>query len=134
MDQTLKLKIEKFKKAIQTLKDALKQRENEIIKDATIKRFEYCFELGWKTAKVLLDKKFGVKVYSPKECFRELTRNQVISSEETESFLEMTDYRNQVVRTYSQDFADIIYDKIKNNYSGMLEKLLKVVELYARQK
>ncbi|HHD92404.1 MAG TPA: nucleotidyltransferase, partial [Candidatus Portnoybacteria bacterium] len=52
MDQTLKLKIEKFKKAIQTLKDALKQRENEIIKDATIKRFEYCFELGWKTAKV----------------------------------------------------------------------------------
>lgn len=134
MDQTLKLKIEEFKRAIQTLKDALKQKESEIIKDATIKRFEYCFELGWKTAKVLLDEKFGIKVYSPKECFRELMRNQLISSKETELFLEMTDHRNQVVHTYSQDFADIIYDKIRNNYSEMLEKLLKVVEFYARQK
>ena len=124
MDQTLKLKIDELEKAIKTLKDVFEQEESDLAKDAAIKRFEYCFELCWKSAKVFLSERFGVSVYSPKECFRELAKNKIISDQDVELFLEMTDYRNRVVHTYSQNFADAIYEKIKNSYLAMLEKVL----------
>lgn len=52
MDQTLIFKKAEFQKALASLKQALAERENDIIRDSVIKRFEYTFELCWKNAKV----------------------------------------------------------------------------------
>ena len=64
-----------LRQTLATLNQVLALEKTDIIRDATIKRFEYCFELGWKSAKILLDKKFGVEVFSPKEVFRALIQN-----------------------------------------------------------
>ena len=35
-------------KALLRLDEALKQPENDFVRDAAIQRFEFCFELAWK--------------------------------------------------------------------------------------
>ncbi len=128
MANTLKLKLQNFSEAIATLKQAVDQKENEFIKDSIIKRFEYSFELCWKTAKIMLSEKFGVDVYSPKECFRELRKNQLISDKDTEIFLQMTDDRNEVIHTYNQKFADELSEKIKKVYFRLLKNILEILK------
>lgn len=123
MDNALNLKLKDFENAVKTLEQSLNQEEDEFIQDSIIKRFEYCFELCWKTAKFLLSEKFGVDIYSPKECFRELRRNQLISDEDAELFLEMTNDRNEVIHTYNQNFADELHEKIKKDYFRLIKKV-----------
>jgi len=89
MDQTLNLKLNEFRETLNSLEVALKEEKNDLIRDSVIKRFEYNFELCWKTAKVFLSQKFGVDIFSPKECFRELRRNKLLSDKETELLLKM---------------------------------------------
>ena len=40
-----------FKKAVNSLKQALDLEKNDIVRDATIQRFEFSVELAWKSAK-----------------------------------------------------------------------------------
>ena len=123
MDQTLNLKLNEFRETLNSLEVALKEEKNDLIRDSVIKRFEYNFELCWKTAKVFLSQKFGVDIFSPKECFRELRRNKLLSDKETELLLKMTDDRNEVIHTYNKDFSNELYGKIKKNYYKLIEKI-----------
>lgn len=128
MDKTLSLKLNEFRKSIDSLKEVLDKDKNDIIRDSVIKRFEYCFELCWKTSKVFLGDKFGVNVFSPKECFRELRKNGLISDEQTELFLKMCNDRNEIIHIYSEDLSDEIYEKITEKYYGLLEGVCGALE------
>lgn len=121
MDSTLSIKLSDFKKAIDSLDAVLREEKNDIIRDSAIKRFEYCFELCWKSAKIFLREKFGVDVYSPKEVFRELRKNQLLSDEEAELLLVITDDRNEIIHTYNELFSDELYGKIKDKYFAAIK-------------
>jgi len=123
MDQALVLKLEQFNKALTSLKTALDEPENPIIRDSVIKRFEFTYELAWKNAKVYLYQKLGLDVFSPKDVFRELRTNGLISDNEAETLLIMVDERNKIIHTYSENFSNELYQRIKNSYLGLLEKL-----------
>ena len=41
--------------ATQRLKEALQEKENDIVIDGTLHRFEFTFELAWKTIKDYLE-------------------------------------------------------------------------------
>ena len=125
MAHTLNLKLQEFKKALTTLKEALAEKKNKLVRDSVIKRFEYTFELCWKTVKVFLNERFGVDAFSPKECFRELRRNKFISEEETETLLKMTDDRNDIIHSYNENFSDEIYGKIKRDYFVLIDKIYR---------
>lgn len=128
MDQTLILKLTEFNKAVNSLKIALNEPHNPIIRDSVIKRFEFTYELAWKNAKVYLNEKFGVDVFSPKDVFRELRKNDLIGEEETETLLLMVDERNKIIHTYSETFSDELYQKIKTGYFTLLEKLYLILK------
>lgn len=121
MDSTLSIKLSDFKKAIDSLDAVLREEKNDIIRDSAIKRFEYCFELCWKSAKIFLREKFGVDVYSPKEVFRELRKNQLLSDEEAELLLVITDDRNEIIHTYNELFSDELYGKLKDKYFAAIK-------------
>lgn len=130
MDQTLTLKLKEFKKALDSLAEAVAELENAMARDSAIKRFEYSFELCWKTAKVFLSQNLGVDVFSPKECFRNLRKNKLISDEDTELLLIMTDDRNEVIHTYNEHFANELYDEIVEKYYKLLKKVYKILTEY----
>lgn len=134
MDKTLSLKLEEFKKAVLSLREVVDKEKGDIIRDSVIKRFEYCFELCWKTAKILLSDKFGIEVFSPKECFRQLRKNDLLEDEETEIFLEMADDRNEVIHTYNEGFSDEIYDRILARYYNLLDGVFIVLEKESKKR
>uniref|UniRef100_A0A7C4QX69 DUF86 domain-containing protein n=1 Tax=candidate division CPR3 bacterium TaxID=2268181 RepID=A0A7C4QX69_UNCC3 len=127
MDQTLKLKLKDFSKALKGLNEALGKGKSDLVRDSVIKRFEYNFELCWKTTKVLLYEKFGKDVFSPKECFRELLRNHLLEDTDVELLLRMTNDRNEIVHSYDEKFAEKIYSRIKKDYYPILKKLNEVI-------
>ncbi len=47
--------LEDFRKATGRLAEALAQEKNEFIRDSAIQRFEFCFDLSWKTLKAFLE-------------------------------------------------------------------------------
>ncbi len=120
MDQTLKLKSDDFLKTLKTLEDALREKYSDYLRDSVIKRFEYTFEIAWKTGKVLLSHGFGIEVFSPKETFRELRKVKVLTDEEAELALEMTDDRNEIVHRYDFPFSKALYQRIKRKYFKLL--------------
>jgi len=128
MDSTLSLKRAEFKQALATVAELLDKPTSDVIRDAIIKRFEYSFDVGWKTAKLFLRERFGAEVQAPKTCFRELRRNELISDGDTEACLQMVDDRNAIVHTYGRQMADEIAKKIRGGYADLLQQLTTVVE------
>lgn len=128
MDQTLVLKLEQFNKALTSLKTALAEPENPIVRDSVIKRFEFTYELAWKNVKVYLNDKLGVDVFSPKDVFRELRTNSLISDEKTETLLVMVDERNKIIHSYNEKFSNELYQRIKNDYFTLLEEVYGILK------
>lgn len=119
------LKLEDFKKALKTLNEIIAENENDIIRDATIQRFEYTFELAWKTLKQFLKESHGVMANSPKAVFREAFKVGLFEKNMTQVFLEMTDDRNETVHLYDEKRINTIYANIKNKYHQTLQDLLE---------
>lgn len=56
--------------ALLTLQSILEESLSDIIRDATIQRFEYCTDLVWKVLQVYHASE-GILCNSPKGCFRQ---------------------------------------------------------------
>ncbi|MBI3590111.1 MAG: nucleotidyltransferase substrate binding protein [Candidatus Melainabacteria bacterium] len=121
--ERLELKQTDAKKALVSLKEIFKEPYSVIIRDATIKRFEYTFDTFWKYFKEYLKIKKGINIRSPKDCFREMLSQGLCNEEETESLLKMTDSRNETTHTYKEEVANEIYSKIQT-YTILMEKIL----------
>ena len=117
------LKLEGFKKALKPLNEIIAENENNIIRDATIQRFEYTFELAWKTLKQFLKESHGVIANSPEAVFREAFKVGLFEKNITQVFLEMTDDRNETVHLYDEKRINRIYANIKNKYHQTLQDL-----------
>lgn len=59
-----------FAKATDKLADALARPKDEFLRDSAIQRFEFTFELAWKTLKVCLELE-GLEARSPRASIRE---------------------------------------------------------------
>ena len=122
-------KIKDLKQALATLQELVKSGNlgsDTVVRDAAIQRFEYSFELCWKSCKEWLRAVPGVEVASPKECFRELRRLALISETEAEHCLEMVDDRNKTVHTYDEAFIKSLAMKLSTYYEEM-KKLGEIV-------
>lgn len=116
-------KFQSCQRALSTLDEILATPFSVIVRDASIQRFEYSFEALWKLLKAYLKEYEGVVCHSPKQCFREGFRVGVLSVEETETCLLMTDDRNLTSHTYIEAIADAIYRKLPS-YLVVMNNLL----------
>jgi len=126
--EKLKLRAETATKALKTLKEILEEPYSTIIRDASIKRFEYSFDIFWKFVKDYLRVKEGIECASPKSCFREAFKVGILSEEETVKALEMTDDRNLSTHTYDEEAVEGIYQQVGNYWKLMDEVFRRVVE------
>ena len=76
-----------------------------IERDAALLRFAYTFEAVWKAAQLYLYEQEGIEVGSPKQSIRASRRVGLLTDEQAESALRMTDDRNLVVHVYREAVA-----------------------------
>ncbi len=115
MEQMKKYRISRKKliKAFFSLKKALNQDLDEFIQDSVIQRFEFTFELLWKTLKFyLLVQWFDEK--TPRNILKRSFEIDLI--DDIDLFIDMIDMRNLTSHTYDEDLAREVYQFIKENY------------------
>lgn len=120
MKDELKYSTEKFNKALSRLNIGIKKAKDQLDNDGVIQRFEFTFELLWKTLRLFLLSE-GIITKSPKEALRESFRFGLIKDEEI--FLDMLDDRNQTSHIYSEDVSKAIVRRIKKFYIPKLNEL-----------
>lgn len=94
--------------------------------DGTIQRFEFTFEIAWKTLKVYLEDQ-GIIAHSPKGCLREAFRIGWIPEEEP--WLALLQARNMTTHVYNEKMAMDIYNEIQKNHP-IFQALLSTLRKY----
>lgn len=122
------LRHEELKKAVSTLREALEEPFTVIVRDAVIQRFEYSFELCWKWIRDVLDETHGLNCQSPKGCFRELHTLQIVTEEEAETLLAMTDDRNATSHMYNENMVNKIFGRVRDKYFPLMALLLNRIQ------
>jgi nucleotidyltransferase substrate binding protein (TIGR01987 family) len=108
-----------WQQALSRLSEVLQRKaDDRIVIDAAIQRFEFCFELGWKTLKAFLEFE-GVSVTTPRHALKEAFRIQWI--QEDSAWLQILEDRNLTSHTYHQALADEIYSRLASHRDRMLE-------------
>ena len=108
--------------ATKRLKEALNKEENEIMIDAVLHRYEFTFELAWKTQKDYLEY-LGITMNtgSPREVLKESFEHGLIS--DGEIWIKMMLARNSLSHLYDEETSRQVYNEIKNEYIYQIEKL-----------
>ena len=101
--------LENFGRALSQLEKTLAEVDTPIVRDATIQRFIFSYELCWKTLKGFLEDIHGVRAVSPLQVFKESFALDLIGDEEL--FLEVIESRNILSHTYNEEQAREIYLK-----------------------
>ena len=110
--------------ATKRLKEALEQDETDIVIDGVLHRYEFTFELAWKTLKDYLEY-LGISMNtgSPREVIKESFAHNLIS--DGEIWIKMMLARNSLSHLYDEEISRQIYDAIKNEYIHEFEKLVE---------
>jgi nucleotidyltransferase substrate binding protein (TIGR01987 family) len=113
---------QQFQRALQRLREALAMPYSEVVRDGVIQRFEFTFELLWKTLQVYLQH-LGYEASSPRRVLREAFEAGIIPSDtEGDGWMAMLDDRNLTSHTYEESLAEAIYQRIVNQHTPLLEE------------
>ena len=125
MDNTrLVQKYADFSKAVSRLKEVLDAgTESDFVYDAAIQRFEFTYELGWKLLKAFMAYSGIAEVNTPREAFKEAFAAGLIHNGEL--WIEMIKDRNLTSHTYDEAEAVRIYNRVRERYFALFEKLEK---------
>lgn len=122
------IKVDNFKNALSRLKEGIaKYNENDdLLRDGVIQRFEFTFELAWKTLKAVFEDEGLIGLNSPKTVLREAFAAELI--EEDELWLAMLKDRNSTAHIYNEHLAIEICHNIQEKYVNALANLLEKIE------
>lgn len=96
--------LERFREMLEVSTD-----DRDYALDATIQRFEFSFELFWKTLRVLLDDA-GIRANNPRQVLSEAYAQEWINKEKT--WLYLLKARNLTSHVYNEQRAQEIYKMI----------------------
>ncbi len=127
----LEYSLKMFSDAISRFGEALNTPvgdENSIVIDACIQRFEFSFEMAWKTIKRFLEHK-GIVTKAPRDCFKEAFKLGWISNDDLWS--QMLEDRNRTSHTYNRKIANEVYLNLPQyfkHYTDLQKHLLTLVD------
>ncbi len=93
--------------ALRTLDEALVEPFSIIVRDATIQRFEYTFELAWKLFRKVA-KLEGLEVGSPRQAIRVVYQVGLVP--DVDAWFELLEDRNRTSHTHSATTAEAVYE------------------------
>lgn len=126
MNDEVQEALRKFEDAFVSLKAIAQAKApdeftRQAFRDSTIQRFEYTWDLAWKTLKIIL-KHQGIECRNPKDCFKKAFSQEIIQDEA--NYLRMLEDRNETSHTYNKAFAEEISGRIVQSYVRLFEILL----------
>jgi len=110
-----------LQKALTTLRKALGVAKDDMSRDAVIQRFEYVFELSWKTLQAACALQ-GVETRSPKESIRRAYELSWI--EDPDPWFKALEARNLTSHTYDETLAESVYQTAKT-FPALVDQILK---------
>jgi nucleotidyltransferase substrate binding protein (TIGR01987 family) len=109
-----------FQKAVSRLEQACAQVENSFIRDSVIQRFEFCWELAWKTLKLHLAD-LGIEALNPRDVIRQSVACGLI--DDGNLWSEAQRQRNLTSHTYDEALSIEVYAFIRSSGLGLLKTL-----------
>ena len=111
-DSLRTVRLESFDRALSRLESALAQPKTEWTRDSSIQRFEFTFELAWKTLAWLVRGQ-GLEARSPRESLKQAFALGWIDDEDR--WLRMLDDRNRASHTYDEALAEDLYGRLASH-------------------
>ncbi len=117
-----KQRFQNFKKAFLQFDEAVSNIEKLSVleKEGLIQRFEYTFELAWKTLKDFLESQ-EVEAKFPRDVIKKGFQYEVIA--DGEMWMEMLEKRNQMAHTYDEEIFDQAVSQVVNLFYPEIKKL-----------
>ena len=113
------------------LADAVAQQESDLVRDATIQRFEFTFEVVWKTLKLYLERQ-GYECGGPRPTLKKAFAESLIPNpEEADVWLQMLEDRNLTAHAYDEALANRIYGRIVRDYASLLGNMAQKIQTLA---
>ncbi|MEA1051051.1 HI0074 family nucleotidyltransferase substrate-binding subunit [Lamprobacter modestohalophilus] len=125
--ERLNERIADFLKGVYQLERAVAQPFDEFTRDATIQRFEFCYELAWKMLKLRLEQE-GISALSPRQALREALQAALIGDGNVWS--EIQRYRNLTSHTYDERLANEVYAFIADTALVRFQTLAREAEAW----
>jgi nucleotidyltransferase substrate binding protein (TIGR01987 family) len=122
MKDYLDSKLDKFEQALATFKEALLESPSALERDGAIQRFEYCFDLAWKSTKHILETKGIIDINSPRSVFSAAYAEGIINDELMWSTIIAK--RNASVHTYNKQLAESLFAELPAYYEIMYKLFL----------
>ena len=114
-----------LKDAANSLLIAIERPKDEFLRDSVIQRFEYTFELAWKTLKRYFEINNQLREDNVKNLIREAAKQNLIP--DVEKWFEYLKARNL---TSSSKVADLVYEKaveFSKDIGPFIKKLEKLI-------
>ena len=119
-----KQRFDNLQRAYQRLRWALEihqqDPDNDLIRMAVIKAYEFTFELSWKTLKDFLAYN-GIDAKLPREVLKQAFATGLVI--DGQLWIDMLEERNLMAHTYDDARARIAVDQIQERYLGGLQQL-----------
>lgn len=111
-----------FEKAFLQLKIAIDRFDelDDLALEGLVQRFEYTFELAWKTLKDYNESE-GFITQTPRETIKQAFQAGILDNGEL--WIEMLDKRNLMAHTYQESTFKEVIHSIKEHYFGQIEEL-----------
>ena len=122
-----KQRFENYERAFLLLKEAFEKdpaEMSDLEKEGVIQRFEYTFELAWKTLKDYLSYS-GVVLdqITPRSVIKQAFAAKMI--EDGLTWINMLEQRNLMSHTYDSESFEAVFSNISGSYLVVLEQLYK---------
>ncbi|HZW65096.1 MAG TPA: nucleotidyltransferase substrate binding protein [Hanamia sp.] len=122
-----KERLKSYSKALFQLESALQQKQFSVLeKDGVIKRFEFTFELAWKTLQDKLYDEGYLTTKGPKPVIKQAFKNGMIT--DGQAWMDMLTDRNNSTHLYEESAAVSIFDRIQITYFKLLQELKSKLE------
>ena len=128
MSNELDYSLGKFRDAIRSLGEGIERAKDDLGKDGVIQRFEFTFELLWKTLRIFLEKE-GIHCRSPKDCLKAAFKFGLVQDEK--AFLDMLDDRNLTSHIYHKDQSQAVFGRIKTAHLAVFQQVLSKLDTKA---
>lgn len=124
-DVRWKQRFQNFDRAFVLLREAMENGPsvlNPLEKEGVILRFEYCFELAWKTVKNYLEAGgFVLATVTPRQVLKDAFAAKILSDGQT--WIDMLDHRNLLSHTYNRANFEQAVEAIHVRYLAAFAQL-----------